>query len=231
METTSIVHRADCMEGMKALDQVFDLACCDPPYFNGPQNLGYYGKPYSRIGVKRPEHIQVNNWGVPGQDYFDLLRSKSNMQIVWGINYYGWDNVPPGRIIWDKANQASTFSDAEVALCTAHSSVSLFRYMWNGMLQGKSMRQGHIAQGNKRLNEKRIHPTQKPVLLYEWIFKKYAKPGQWVLDTHVGSGSSRIAADRLGLNYIGFEISPEVYQAQEQRWLQYQETKKQMLPF
>lgn len=95
------------------------------------------------------------------------------------------------------------------------------RIVWDGMLQGKSVAEGHIMQGNKKLNEQRIHPTQKPVALYDWIFQNYAAPGCRVLDTHLGSGSSRIAAYEAGVDFIGFEIDPIYYAAEEQRFLDY----------
>lgn len=90
--------------------------------------------------------------------------------------------------------------------------------MWSGMMQGKSITEGDTMQGNKSLNEKRIHPTQKPVALYDWIFKNYAEPGQKILDTHLGSGSSRIAAYEAGLGFIGFEIDPFYFQLEEERF-------------
>ena len=99
--------------------------------------------------------------------------------------------------------------------------VAMYYHMWNGMMQGKSIHEGHIQQGNKTLNEKRIHPTQKPVALYSWIFQKYAKPGQMILDTHVGSGSSRIAAYDAGLYFTGFEISQEYFLLQKERYKAY----------
>lgn len=96
--------------------------------------------------------------------------------------------------------------------------VRLFRYMWSGMLQGKSVAEGHIQQGNKALNEVRIHPTQKPVALYDWLFQRYASPGMRVLDTHLGSGSSRIAAYKAGLDFTGFEIDRTYFDAAEKRF-------------
>lgn len=137
--------------------------------------------------------------------------------IVWDSNYYPVV-FPSGRIIWDKCNGGSTFSDCEIAATNCHDSVRLFRYMWNGMMQGKSITEGHIQQGNKALNEQRIHVTQKPVALYEWIFLHYARPGFKVLDTHLGSGSSRIAAYDAGLDFVGFEIDPVVFAAQDERF-------------
>ena len=85
------------------------------------------------------------------------------------------------------------------------------------MMQGKSIDEGHIQQGNKKLNEKRIHPTQKPVLLYDWLLSKYAKPGDLILDTHVGSGSSLIACEKQGFDCIGFEIDPTYYHVAAER--------------
>ena len=89
--------------------------------------------------------------------------------------------------------------------------VDIFRFMWRGMLQGKSIAEGWIQQGNKQLNEKRIHPTQKPVALYEWMLSKYANQGDKILDTHVGSASSLIACHNLGFEYVGFEIDKYYY--------------------
>ena len=85
--------------------------------------------------------------------------------------------------------------------------------MWNGMMQGKSISEGHIQQGNKRLNEKRIHPTQKPVNLYRWLIQKYAKEGYKILDTHVGSASSLIAFEEAGLEYVGFEKDEQIFKS------------------
>lgn len=124
----------------------------------------------------------------------------------------------PGRIIWDKCNGNSDQSDCEIAYNSMTSRVDLFRFMWAGMMQGKSITEGHIQQGNKKRNEKRIHPTQKPLALYTWIFQKYAKPGDKVIDTHLGSGSSRIAAYEAGLDFIGFEIDQKYFDAAEKRF-------------
>lgn len=144
-----------------------------------------------------------------------------NMDCLGGMkqfpdNYFDW-LFKPGRIIWDKCNQGSDFSDCEIAFCSLHDSVRLYRYMWNGMLQGKSVYEGHIQQGNKALNEKRIHPTQKPVNLYRWITQTYIKPGWKVLDTHVGSASSLIAYEESGINYVGFELDEERYKESKER--------------
>ena len=210
-------HNMDCMEGMKEFpDQYFDLAIVDPPYFSGPEKRIYYGRKVSPIGVKR-NYRQIDDWSVPSEEYFRELQRVSKHQIIWGCNYFNFP-FSSGRIVWDKCNGGNFFSDAEIAFCSLHDSVRLFRYMWNGMNQGKSIDEGYVMQGNKKLNEKRIHPTQKPVALYQWILSKYAKQGDKILDTHLGSGSSRIACYNGGYDFWGYEIDKEYFEKQEQRF-------------
>ncbi|MCH1645061.1 DNA methyltransferase [Streptococcus suis] len=205
------VH-ADCMDVMREYpDNYFDLAIVDPPYFSGPEKRKFYGRKISPIGVQRL-YGQTSEWGVPGKGYFDELIRVSKNQIIWGVNYYQYD-FGPGRIVWDKVNGQSSFSDCEIAYCSMHDSVRLFRYMWNGMMQGKSISEGHIQQGNKKLNEKRIHPTQKPINLYRWLIQKYATEGDKILDTHVGSASSLIAFEEAGLEYVGCEKDGQIFQS------------------
>ena len=213
----NIAYNIDCMEYMRTLpDKAFDLAVVDPPYFSGPEKRVYYGSKESKIGVHRDYPISPD-WEVPGFDYFAELVRVSKKYIAWGCNYF--DVVfSHGRIVWDKCNGESSFSDCEIAATNCHESVRLFRYMWNGMMQGKSISEGHIMQGNKKLNEARIHPTQKPVALYTWIFSRYSKPGDKILDTHLGSGSSRIAAYNAGLDFVGCEKDQHYFKAQEERY-------------
>jgi site-specific DNA-methyltransferase (adenine-specific) len=137
-------------------------------------------------------------------------------QIIWGVNYFDY-SFGSGRIVWDKVNGHSSFSDCELAYCSLHDSTRLFRYMWNGMLQGKSISEGHIQQGNKALNEVRIHPTQKPINLYFWLLQNYAKEGDKILDTHVGSASSLIACQELGFEYVGCELDRDIFNLAKQR--------------
>lgn len=213
-------YNMDCMEGMAQFpDGFFDLAVVDPPYFSGSERRDYYGSKVSKIGVYRDYPVSPA-WEIPGRAYFDELRRVSKHYIVWGCNYFNYE-FAPGRIVWDKCKKGTSFSDCELAATDLFNTVRLFRFMWNGMLQGKSVAEGHIMQGNKKLNEQRIHPTQKPVALYDWIFQNYAAPGCRVLDTHLGSGSSRIAAYEVGVDFIGFEIDPIYYAAEEQRFLDY----------
>jgi len=198
-------------------DNYFDLAIVDPPYFTGPEKRRYYGNKVSSIGVKRV-YQALEEWELPSEEYFQELFRISKNQIIWGINYFS--NIydfGPGRIIWDKVNGRTSFSDCEIAYCSSHDSTRQFRYMWNGMFQGKSIDQGHIQQGNKKLNENKIHPTQKPIDLYKWLLMKYAKKGYKILDTHAGSASSLIACHDLGFEYIAYEKSKKMYVKSKER--------------
>ena len=209
-------YNMDCMDGMKMFpDKYFSLAIVDPPYFSGPEFREFYGRKVSPIGVKRI-YEKMDNWNVPDKEYFEELFRVSQHQIIWGCNYFDY-HFGPGRIVWDKCNGSSSFSDCEIAYCSLHDSTRIFRYMWNGMMQGKSISEGWIQQGNKKLNEKRIHPTQKPVALYEWLLQKYAKPGDIILDTHVGSASSLIACHRNRIGFVGFEIDEGCYKRSMER--------------
>ena len=203
-----------CMDFMRECDDnAFDLAITDPPYFAAPKKLGFYGGRTSKEGVARNGYKKLGKWDVPGEDYFAELKRVSRHQIIWGINYFPIQNIGTGRIIWDKCNTGSTFSDCEIAYCSMTEHVRKYTYMWNGMLQGKSMIDGHIMQGNKRLNEKRIHPTQKPVILYKWLLSHFATAGNLILDTHLGSGSIAIACHDLGFDLTATEIDDEYCKA------------------
>ncbi len=224
----NVAYNMDCMEGMKQYpDKFFDLAVVDPPYFSGPEKRGFYGSAVSATGVPRVMYPMVNSWEIPSAAYFAELERISKKYIIWGCNYFDY-HFAPGRIVWDKCNGESSFSDCEIATTNCHDSVRLIRYMWNGMMQGKSISEGHVMQGNKSLNEKRIHPTQKPVNLYRWIFREYAKVGDKIIDTHLGSGSSRIAAFEFGLDFVGLEIEKVFFERQEERFAEY--TKQMRLP-
>lgn len=217
----SIVFNEDCVAGMKKFpDKYFDLAVADPPYFSGPERRAYYGSSKSTAGISRHYYPVTEHWEVPGHDYFQELFRVSKKFIIWGCNYYE-EQFPPGRIVWDKCNGASPFSDCEIAATNCHDSVRLFRYMWNGMMQGNSITEGHIAQGNKKKNEVRIHPTQKPLNLYRWIYGKYTKPGYKILDPNLGSGTSRRAAFDFGLDFVGYEISKTYFDLQEKAFEEY----------
>lgn len=206
------IYNMDCMEGMKQFpDKYFELAIVDPPYFSGPERRGYYGRKVSPIGVKRIYSPRLEAWKPPDEEYFKELIRVSLNQIIWGCNYFDY-SFKSGRIVWDKCNGDSSFSDCEIAYCSMHASVRLVSYMWNGMFQGKSIKDGKVQRGDKGKNEIRIHPTQKPIALYEWLLKKYAKSGDKILSTHGGSCPEMIAAYNLGFDCISFETDPIYYQ-------------------
>ena len=196
-EPLSVVFNEDCMEGMKRYpDKYFDLAVVDPPYGIGiNESIGRRkGQPHS--GHKKAY------WDcyIPDKEYFDNLLNISKNQIVWGGNYMTQFLKPSSCwLLWDKCFSSDlTFSQFEMAWTSFNTMTKKFEMINNS--SGK------------------IHPTQKPVKLYEWILLNYAKPGDKILDTHVGSGSSRIAAYKHGFDYVGFEIDKDYFEAQEKRF-------------
>lgn len=212
----SETYLADCIEAIRQMpDKCFDLAVCDPPYFSGPERRGFYGKAQSQTGVRRVDYPKTDKWKVPTAEDLREIERVSKRYIVFGCNYFPYI-FAPGRIIWDKCNGSNSFSDCEIAATNCHDSVRLFRYLWNGMMQGKSIDHGEIQRGNKDHNERRIHPTQKPIDLYRWIFREYAEPGFKILDPYLGSGRSRMAAYEFGLDFTGYEIEKIYYDLQEQ---------------
>lgn len=216
----------NCMDAMRITpDKFYDLACLDPEWGRGQDgrnnrsNSAVLQKTGKRSGaVKSPKHTPKSWDRKPAApEYFQEIIRISKHQIIWGENYYH-TNFGPGRIIWDKLNDGAHQSDCEIAYNSLTDRVDIFRFKWRGMIQGKSITEGHIQQGNKKLNEKIIHPTQKPVALYKWLLSKYAQPGWKILDTHMGSGSSRIAAYDMGFDYTGYEIDKEYFDLQEERF-------------
>jgi site-specific DNA-methyltransferase (adenine-specific) len=183
-------------------DKSIDLAIVDPPYFNGPQKLGYYGAGKSKTGVNRPQYNTPRKWDVPTNEYYKELCRVSKNQIIWGINYFRFENVPVGRIVWDKMkNEFCTFSGGEIASCSLIDTVRFFRYRWDGFLQD-----------NMKNKEKKIHPTQKPVALYKYSLK-FAKQGDKILDTHFGSGSIVVACYDMGFDLVASEIDEDYFKA------------------
>jgi site-specific DNA-methyltransferase (adenine-specific) len=184
----------------------YDLAICDPPYgigFDGDSTLGNK----SSARWKKPEksnQYTVKDWDKSRPDgaYFNELRRVTAAQIVFGGNYFS-DLLPPsgGFIVWEKgtADGMRSLSDAELLWTNAANNVKICRFLWSGF--------------RKCEMTKRFHPTQKPVRLYEWLLQNYAKPGDRILDTHLGSGSIAIACDILGYDLVGYEIDKEYYDA------------------
>lgn len=195
-------------------DKYFQLAIVDPPYFSGPEKRRFYGREFSNHGVKRIDYKPLeNSWEVPGPDYFNELVRVSKHQIIWGYNYYPIKLSGTGTIVWDKVNDHSSYSDCEIAYCSSIKHVRIFRYMWAGMMQGTGDGTSKKMQGNKLKNEKKIHPTQKPVALYKWLLKNYAESGDKILDTHLGSGSIAIACHDLGFDLTACELDKDYYEA------------------
>ena len=205
----------DCMTYMRGLpDKAFDLAIVDPPYGIGEN--GSTNKSRGKLAIAKDYKAFAGcDKSAPDIDYFIELQRVSINQIIWGSNHFA-DKLPcpksPCWIVWDKVNGNSDFADCELAWTSFKTSVRIVRYMWAGHMQGSGL--GSFSQqGNKKLNESRIHPTQKPVKLYQWLLENYAKPGQKILDTHLGSGSSAIAAHYFGVDFVGCELDKDYYEA------------------
>ena len=214
----SVVYNEDCIEGLKRFsDNYFDLAIVDPPY-----GLGFDGEVSSmtispnmnserkkRWNGRKVNKYKKKEWDkeIPTKEYWNELFRVSKNQIIWGGNHF---ELPQSRgwIFWDKLmDKGFSLADGELAWTSFDKAVKKFTYLWAGFKKAKP--------------ETRIHPTQKPVALYEWILQNYASMGNLILDTHVGSGSSRIACDKGGFNFTGFEIDKDYWEAQEKRFSDY----------
>lgn len=176
-------YNMDCLPAMELFpDNYFDLAVVDPPYFSGPERRGFYGSKVSKIGVHRDYPVSPA-WSKPEPEYFRELLRVCRRYIVWGCNYFDYQ-FATGRIVWDKCNGNSSFSDCEIAATNLFSSVRMFRYMWSGMMQGKSITEGDTMQGNKSLNEKRIIKdwiflTDTEALAIRWHMGAYSGEQDW----------------------------------------------------
>jgi len=197
----------DCMAYMATLpDKAFDLAICDPPYGIGADIKNSIKKVQSKKSAALSNDYGTQRWdgNIPDKNYFDELFRVSKHQIVWGANYYG---LIGGYIYWRKNVTMPTYSKGELAYCSLINKIEEFDFTWHGMLQD-----------NMSNKEDRIHPTQKPVALYKWLLKNYAKEGDRILDTHLGSGSSAIAAYDGGFDFVGCEIDADYYAAAVKRF-------------
>jgi len=185
----------DCMEYMATVpDKYFDLAIVDPPYGIGMDGNNNWS------GSKH----EAKDWDndAPSIEYFNELMRISKNQIVWGANHF-ISRMPFDSkcwLIWDKKNDGFSFADGEMAWTSFDTAVRFFRY--------------HRGQQT----DKRIHPTQKPVALYEWLLTNYAKKGQKVFDSHLGSGSSAIAAHYFGVDFVGCELDKDYFEAAKARF-------------
>ena len=183
-------------------DNSYELAIVDPPY-GGNDAIGLQdNKSKGKQATKRTNYKVFKNVA-PSAEYFKQLQRISNNQIIWGVNFYNYD-LSGGRIVWDKKGTA--FGRAELAYYSNSKSVNVFEYTWNGMIQG-----------DMKNKEVRIHPTQKPVRLYEWLLDNYAKEGDKILDTHLGSGSIALACHNRGYSLDAYEIDEEYLNAAADR--------------
>ena len=197
--TIELLHQ-DCMEYLKGCeDNAFDLAIVDPPYGIERFKKGIASSGRMFGSDKRADKDGLK-WDIrPGKHYFDSIRRVSKNQIIWGANYF-MDNLAPtsGFIFWDKKQPVDNFADGELAWSSFDRPAKCFRHMYTNVV-------------GRDINH--MHPTQKPVKLYAWLLTNYAKEGDRILDTHLGSGSSAIAAHYGGFDFVGMEIDEDYYSA------------------
>ena len=197
----------DCMDAMAQMkDNEYSLAIVDPPYNVGSSDgrFGGSAKKPSRISGKLNAKHYANHDKTPDREYFNQLFRISVNQIIWGSNYYPQHLYHSGAIIWDKLT-TGPLSDCEIAFQSFNKLVTKFTHAWTGFNKG----------GDK---SERVHPNQKPINLYKWLLKNYAKEGDTILDTQLGSGSSRIAARDMGFDFTGYEIDKDYFDAAEKRF-------------
>ena len=196
------IYNCDCMELLKQTpDNYYSLSLVDPPYgININISIG------RRKGDRKSNYKKFagNDSKIPDKPYFEELFSVSKNQIIWGGNYMTEFLKPsPCWILWDKGfSESVTFAQFEMAWTSFSSSTKKYDF-------------------NAAANNNRIHPTQKPVALYEWLIKNYAKDNDKILDTHGGSMSSRIAAHKANLPFMGFELDEDYFKASVKRFEQY----------
>jgi len=205
----------DCMEYMATVpDNYFDLAIVDPPY-----GLGINSQSGSANSQRWNNPIYKNyhstDWdkSIPNDSYFIELNRVSKDRIIWGANYFSICWPSRGIICWDKKTSGN-YSSFELAATSIKKPSMTFRWLWNGF--------------KKQQPEARIHPTQKPTALYSWLLENYAKEGQKILDTHLGSGSSAIAAHYFGVDFVGCELDTDYFNAAKKR---FEESTKQTTLF
>ncbi|MCX4278960.1 DNA methyltransferase [Muribaculum sp.] len=201
MTPRSEIILGDSFEVLKSMaDKSVDIALCDCPYGIDICSSG-------RLMKEKGRAYKPWDKDAPEAEFFTELLRVSKNAIIFGANHF-IDRIPINSkcwIVWDKEQpETLSFAMCELALTTFDRSAKIFRY----------------SAARQSVKETRIHPTQKPVALYAWIFQNFANPGNLILDTHLGSGSSRIAAYRMGFDFIGCEIDPEYYTAQEVRFRQ-----------
>jgi site-specific DNA-methyltransferase (adenine-specific) len=197
------IFNEDCMPALERMkENEFELAIVDPPY--GINQGGEKNHTRGKLAISK-DYNSFNDVESPPVMYFAQILANTNNQIMWGANHY-ISKIPHDSscwLVWDKDNGESDFADCELAWTSFNSAVRKYKYRWQGMLQ---------EHGGKR-KEHRIHPTQKPVQPYKWLLKKYAKEGDKILDTHLGSGSIAIACWEMGFDLVGYEIDKDYFEA------------------
>lgn len=197
-------YNVDCMELMKQTpDNYYELAIVDPPYgINISLDLHKRGKSCKKNGYRE---YDLKDWdgSIPTYEYFEELKRVSKNQIIWGGNYF-LENLGSSRcfIFWDKGQRDFSFADGELAWTSFDKSIRVFDYS-RGKMQSE--------------NKDKFHPTQKPVALYNWLLKNYAKEGDKILDTHMGSGSIAIACHYMGFNLTACELDEEYFEQATER--------------
>ncbi len=197
---------ADCMDIMKDIpDKYFELAIVDPPYGIGMDSIHFKTK----TSNAKPTDYGKKEWDSkkPIDEYWEQLFRVSKNQIVWGGNYFV-ENLTNSScwVVWDKDNGDSIHADCELAWTSFKTGVRKIKWLWHGM-----------RQQNMKDKEKRIHPTQKPVALYKWLLKNYAKPGDKIIDTHSGSGSLACACHLEKFDFLAIEKDEDYYKASVER--------------
>ena len=206
-------YNCDCMELMSS-GKKWDLAVVDPPYGIGMDKTHFKTK----SSKSKPTDYNAKDWdsAIPNKEYFAELMRVSKNQIIWGGNYFV-ENLTNSScwVVWDKDNGDSIHADCELAWTSFKTGVRKIKWLWHGM-----------RQQNMKNKEVRIHPTQKPIALYRWIFKNYAKPTDHILDTHGGSMSSAIAAHMEGFELDICELDKEYFDAAVNRFKIYEQQQK-----
>ena len=202
------LYNQDCMEAMAGFDDnKFDLAIVDPPYGidADDKNNGKNSDRHEKTSKAKINTYKKTNWddAIPNDEYFTELKRVSKKQIVWGANFF---NLQGGMLYWHKHVTMPTYSQGELAWLSWLNKVDFVSIAWHGMIQH-----------DMKNKETRIHPTQKPVKLYEWLLINYAKEGDKILDTHLGIGSIAIACHNLGFDLQGYELDKDYYEAASKR--------------
>lgn len=216
--TRKLIH-GNCMDFLPSYpNNHFELGFLDTQFGIGADGRNSYKKNVKQkngktLGIKTSyTDVRWDNEQMP-QAYFDEVFRVCKRVLIFGCNYISFDqkSQSSGRFIWDKCNGKNDFSDCEIAWTNCFESVRLFRFLWNGHMQGKSLSKPTVQRGNKKLNEKKYQNTQKPIMLYQYFLQTYVKEKGLILDTHVGSGSSLIACQLEGFEYHGYEILESHY--------------------